>query len=132
MELPTKDIENREDVELMVNSFYQKVQNNEHIGPFFNDVMKVNWDEHLPRMYKFWENALFHTGGYMGNVMQKHKHVNQQQRLQKEHFDTWLRLFEQNIKELFVGKMAEQAIIRAKTIAVSINHKLNNPKEGLL
>ena len=63
-----KDIEGREDIDLLVDTFYGKVQKDAVIGPFFNDVAKVNWDEHLPHLKDFWEAGLFHTVGFKGQA----------------------------------------------------------------
>lgn len=53
-----KNLETRQDIEDLVNRFYDKVQKDETIGFFFNDVAKVDWDHHLPKMYSFWETLL--------------------------------------------------------------------------
>ncbi|WP_367274609.1 group III truncated hemoglobin [uncultured Lutibacter sp.] len=49
-----KDINNREDIELLVNKFYEKVKVDETIGYIFNEIANINWDKHLPKMYDFW------------------------------------------------------------------------------
>ena len=63
------DIRNRKDIEKLINAFYDKVKVDEVIGYFFNDVAKVNWEIHLPKMYDFWENILFYTANFEGNPM---------------------------------------------------------------
>jgi hemoglobin len=35
------DLETREDIELLVNKFYQKIQTDNKIGLFFNDIAKL-------------------------------------------------------------------------------------------
>lgn len=54
-----KDIEDRKDIELLINSFYDKVKQDAIIGSFFTEVVQVNWEKHLPVMYNFWENIVF-------------------------------------------------------------------------
>lgn len=49
-----KDIENRNDVQLLIDSFYEKVKADKVIGYIFNDIAKVDWGKHLPVMYDFW------------------------------------------------------------------------------
>ena len=56
-----KDIKTREDVFLLVSTFYEKVKKDEIIGYFFNNAIK-NWDEHLDRLTTFWESNLFLKG----------------------------------------------------------------------
>ena len=64
-----KDITTREDIELLVNSFYDKVKKDEIIGFFFNDIAKTNWQTHLPKMYNFWQALLFADIKFEGNPM---------------------------------------------------------------
>ncbi len=63
------DIENRKDIEQLINRFYDKVKQDNMIGFIFNDVAKVNWQKHLPVMYDFWENIIFLSNKYAGNPM---------------------------------------------------------------
>ncbi len=81
-----KEIETREDIELLVNRFYEKVIQDGSIGFIFNDVAKVNWEKHLPIMYNFFENLLFYTGSYVGNPMELHRHISRKLPLTNEHF----------------------------------------------
>lgn len=64
-----RDIENREDIILLVNTFYDDVKADKTIGDIFNKVVAVNWDEHLPKMYDFWEGILLGGGAFKGNPM---------------------------------------------------------------
>ena len=52
------DIQSRADIELLINTFYDKVKNDDVIGYIFNNVVNVNWEHHLPIMYNFWEFSL--------------------------------------------------------------------------
>lgn len=72
-----KDITSREDILLLVNEFYNKVEKDEQIGFIFTDIMKVSWEKHLPVMYDFFENMLFYTGSYTGNPMEIHRKIQQ-------------------------------------------------------
>jgi len=112
-----RDIQDRNDVTNLVNHFYDKVRKNETIGYIFNDVAKVNWEHHLPIMYDFWENVLFQTGSYSRNAIGVHKQLNQLTPLQREHFHEWLKLWKENVDELFEGPNAELAKQRATSIA---------------
>ena len=46
-----KDITKREDVEILVNKFYDKVIKDDLIGFFFTDIAKIDLSKHLPKMY---------------------------------------------------------------------------------
>ena len=121
------DIESREDVEQLVNLFYDKVKQDDVIGFIFNDVAKVNWDKHLPVLYDFWENIIFLTGKYSGNPMSAHLNLNSRVPLTKAHFQRWLELFTQTIDELFEGKKADLAKEKAISIATIMETKITSP-----
>lgn len=65
------DIRNREDIKLIVDAFYEKVKKDDEIAFFFSEIIAVEWEKHLPIMYDFWENVLFHVGIYQGNPTKK-------------------------------------------------------------
>lgn len=112
-----KDIENREDIMVLVNSFYQKVKKDTVIGYLFLEVVEINWEKHLPVMYDFWENVLFFTGSYNGNPMTPHNQLHKKSPLNQDHFAKWLMLFTQTVDELFEGEKANLAKQRAVSIA---------------
>jgi len=87
-----KDIENNRDIQILVNRFYELVRKDSLIGPIFEDVAKVDWDEHLPVMYQFWESILFDTGGFKGNPMVKHITLSKKTSVEAVHIERWLNL----------------------------------------
>ncbi|HMH24040.1 MAG TPA: group III truncated hemoglobin [Puia sp.] len=120
-----KDIENRNDVQLLIDSFYGKVRTDDTIGYIFNDVAKVDWEHHLPIMYDFWESVLFHKAEYKGNPMEVHRLLSQLTPLKPEHFERWKKLFIETIGEHFEGEKAEMARQRAVSIATMIQLKIS-------
>lgn len=112
-----KDIENRDDIILMVNSFYVIVRKNERLGFLFDDTANVNWKTHLPKMYDFWESILFDKAIFNGNPMGAHIKLNNLEALKSEDFDTWLMLFKENIDKQFKGITTEKAKQRAESVA---------------
>lgn len=119
-----RDIENRADIELLVNKFYQKVVSDDVIGFIFSDIVKMNWEKHLPIMYDFWDNALFYTGSYSGNPMNLHKHLHHIRPLDSKHFTRWVSLFVETLDELFEGEKAALARQRAISIAAIMEEKI--------
>lgn len=115
-----KDIENREDIILMVDSFYDKVNENAKLSAVFNDFAKINWDTHLPIMYNFWSTLIFGEKGYKGNPFAKHIPLP----VDEKHFSSWIALFIENMDELFEGEVAEATKLRAKSIAQIFQSKL--------
>ena len=110
----------------MVNLFYEKVKEDEFIGYIFNDLVKVDWEKHMPVMYDFWEGVLFFTGGYTGNPMITHRKLNNVVNLTPEHFNRWLQLFISTVDENFSGEKAELAKQRAMSIATVMQLKMAN------
>src|SRR4051812_13397561 len=102
---PSRDITTAEDIRTLVDSFYEKVPRDELLAPIFNDVARVDWAEHLPIMYRFWESMLLGAGTYQGAAFPKHALLP----LQKEHFTRWLTLFVETVNAHFTGPKAEEA-----------------------
>lgn len=119
-------LQGRQEVILIVDAFYAKVRKDELIGPIFNDVAQVNWDEHLPKLYNFWEDLLFGTENYHGRPFPPHFKLN----LQTIHFERWLKLFIETVDEKCKGAKADEMKQRAARIAVnfSINLGLITPR----
>lgn len=118
-------ISGHETVKLLVDSFYGKARKDELIGPIFNQVIGDHWDEHLPTMYRFWEDILFNTQEYSGNPMFIHRQLNERVPLQTEHFERWKKLWIETVRELFEGDKAELAEQRAVSIATVMQLKIS-------
>ena len=110
-----KDIKTRDDVFLLVSSFYEKVKKDELLGPFFNDRIE-DWDEHLNKLTTFWESSLFLKTKYYGDPLEAHIKVDKQHdhTISEHHFGVWLNLWLQTIDELFEGDYAQNAKRRAR------------------
>ena len=119
-----KDIENRKDIELLVDTFYKKVLKDNTIGYIFNKVAKIDWEKHLPLMYNFWETTILHKASYKGNPMKIHIDLNTKEPLKKAHFDQWLSMFNETVDELFHGEKAELSKTRALSIATLMQIKI--------
>lgn len=122
-----KDLESRGDIELLVNTFYASVQKDDMIGPIFNDVAKVDWNHHLPKMYNFFETILLGGRGFKGNPMEVHFSLNQKTPLLPEHFERWQQLFSRAVDQLFEGETAEEAKQKASSIANLMMFRINSP-----
>jgi len=121
-----KDISCRQDIEKMIIEFYEKVKPDLTIGFIFTDIVKINWEHHIPVIVDFWEGILLDNPVYQRNAMEVHYHLNNQMPLQKVHFETWLHLFATTVDELFEGKIAALAKTRAKSIAALMQFKMDN------
>lgn len=121
------DIKNIEDIVLLVDSFYKKVNSDRLLSPVFNDIAKVNWEEHLPVMYSFWSAVLFDTSTYKGQPLASHMDLP----IGTEHFRRWLELFKQTVDENFAGENAAEAKQKADSIAWIFQTKLGLINDGL-
>ncbi len=121
-----KDISSRQDIEQLIISFYEKVKQDPTIGFIFTEIVKINWQQHIPVIVDFWEGILLDNPVYQRNAMEVHYHLNNQIPLQREHFKTWLTLFNSTVNELFDGRIATLAKTRAKSIADVMQFKMDN------
>lgn len=119
-----KDIKTPADVQLLVNSFYEKVKADPVIGPVFTEQFNINWDRHLQTMYDFWENALFFTGDYAGNPIVSHRRIHKKYPFRPEYFQAWLSLFTATVDEHFEGEKALLAKQRALSISTVMRIKV--------
>ena len=125
-----KDIEDRKDIELLIDTFYEKVLKDDTIGYIFNEVAKIDPVKHMPLMYDFWETTLFHKASYKGNPMKIHVDLHSKEPLKKVHFDQWLSMFSETVNELFHGEKAELAKTRALSIATVMQIKIYQASEN--
>lgn len=120
MKSDLKEISTREEVIELVDAFYAKVNEDPLLSPVFNTFAAVDWEKHLPVMYDFWSSILLGEMNYKGNPFLKHIPLP----IDKQHFNRWLELFIATIEEKFSGEKAEEAKLRAKSIAAIFQHKL--------
>lgn len=115
-----KTIESREDVSILVNTFYAKIRKDDLLGPIFNShIPEEKWPEHLSKLTDFWETNLFGVARFKGNPSQKHINVDQNlnHTIDQDHFGRWLYLWFQTIEELYTGEYAEKAKRSAQRMA---------------
>lgn len=107
-----RQIDNRSDINILVNSFYSKVRVDELLGPIFNaHISDDKWPEHLDKLTDFWETNLFGVAKFKGNPTQKHINVdkNLNYSIEQKHFGRWLQIWFETIDELYEGEYADKA-----------------------
>ena len=114
------DITNLDDIKLLVDTFYSKVQKDTFIGPIFNEKIGNGWPEHLEKMYRFWQTILLEVHSYSGSPFPPHKQLP----VAKEHFERWMEIFTETTDNLFLGLVADEAKFRAKNMAEMFNYKI--------
>ena len=114
------DIQTKDDIQKLVDLFYEKVNQDELLSPIFNEIAKVNWEEHLPIIYDFWNTILLEKKAFTGQPYPKHAALP----ITKEHFDRWLIHFKETIDDNFQGPTADEAKRLASQIAIAFSHKM--------
>lgn len=125
-----KDILDRQDIVLLVDTFYDRVKQDETIGYIFKSIIGADWSHHLPIMYQFWETILLNKPGYNGNPIKKHIEVDKKKRLEPEHYERWLKLWRETSDELFEGPNAEDIKNRAYLMMNLIKMKVEWARLG--
>jgi hemoglobin len=118
------DILTKEDIHQLVDTFYNKINNDELLSPIFNEVAGIDWAHHLPKMYQFWGTQIIGTMYYQGQPFPPHMKLN----LSAHHFNRWLQLFIETVNDLFQGVNAEMALYKANNIATIFQYKLGISK----
>jgi len=119
-----QDISSRADIERLIDYFYAQVKTDPLLGYIFNEVAKVNWEEHTPVIVDFWETILLDNPVYRKNAMEVHYILHQKTTFTAAHFERWLLLFRSSVQALFRGAKADLAIKRAEGIAGVMQYKM--------
>ncbi|CAI8432506.1 MAG: Group 3 truncated hemoglobin ctb [Polaribacter sejongensis] len=132
--MSVREINNREDVFLLVTTFYDKIKKDDFIGPIFlKTIPNKEWEQHLEKLTDFWETNLFFAKKYKGNPMQVHQKLDESNKylISQKHFGKWLELWISTLDELFVGDKAIKAKNSARNISFLLFLKMfkNKPKE---
>ncbi|MCE2712708.1 MAG: group III truncated hemoglobin [Cryomorphaceae bacterium] len=112
-----RDITTIQDLEFLIRKFYDKLLVDEQIGHFF---IKLNLEEHIPKVASFWAFIALDSPGYKGNMMEAHAKLE----LKTADFERWLNLFHQTIHEYFTGETADFIVQRSSLIAWTMQSKL--------
>ncbi|RFC54687.1 group III truncated hemoglobin [Brumimicrobium aurantiacum] len=118
-----KDIQNRADLRQLVHAFYDKIREDDMLGPIFNGHIKEDqWPSHLEKLTDFWETNLFGVPKFKGSPPQAHVEVdhNMNYGITQEHFARWIQLWFDTIKTLFEGKVADRAMNAARKMSTGL------------
>jgi len=113
-----KQIENRDDLKLLVRTFYDKIRADQEIGFFFNETI-TDWEEHLEKLTDFWEANILGTKNYNGNPITVHNAVDKKfnHQITSNLFGIWLNLWFATLDELFEGENVEILKRRAQKMS---------------
>ncbi|NOR55622.1 MAG: globin [Sulfurovum sp.] len=109
----------KENLTLMVNTFYAKIIKDDIVSPFFiaklgEDINNDHWKEHLGVIRDFWTSIAMGDRDYNGNPFLPHTKLGD---LKRETFMQWLKLFSETLDEIFIPEIAKLFKERAGIIA---------------
>lgn len=119
MDKKLPDITTEQDVEFLVRTFYGRVLKDELLAPHF---AQINFEEHFPRMFAFWNFILLDKAGYTGNVFDKHADL----KINETHFDHWIKHFTGVLDDFFEGPKANLARQRAEVLKFTFLSKMKS------
>lgn len=125
--LGRRQLSDPEQVAEFVRRFYSAVDQDDLLGPMFNEVARVDWPTHLKKLTGFWCRALFGISGYEGNPFRAHALVHAQRAFTLAHFERWLGLFYYTLDAGWEGPEAEQARELVAKVAVMHARHLLKP-----
>ena len=114
-----KEIKDVNDIRLLVDTFYERVAEDELLAPIFHGKIK-DMPSHVSRMYRFWNAVLMEESSYDAVALSKHAELP----LMNQHFVRWLSLFLDTLDDLYSGALAEFARVRAIKMAEEFQVKL--------
>jgi hemoglobin len=125
-----EDIKDKEDLVLLVNTFYDRVKRDELIGPIFNTIIGDDWSKHLPIMYSFWNTVLFGAADYKGQAIGQHIAIDKKMPLGQEHFERWIGYWRDTVDSLYEGPNAMLIKEKAYTMLQLIQFKVEAARSG--
>lgn len=118
------DIIGRQDLERLVDAFYRSVRADDQLGHIFDEVARVQWETHLPKLTNFWDSVLFGAGTFRGNPIAAHANLLTQTELDWPLFEHWLDLFRRTVDGMFSGERAGHLVRCAEDMACVIYSRI--------
>jgi len=118
------DLDSRENIELFVDYFYERLLADEQLAPIFVDVAAIDLDVHLPHIKDYWCKLLLGDKRYQRHTMNIHRQLHGKRPLQPGDFQRWLAFFSATVDAHYAGERAERAKQVAASIAVNMEHSL--------
>lgn len=124
---PKRAIESREEIAFLVRRFYEKIRQDDLLGPIFNQTID-DWETHLEKLTDFWEgNLLFGLKPkFKGDPKTAHQRVDElfDHSISMTHFGHWINLWIATLDEHFEGETAERAKMMARKMATFLFLKI--------
>ena len=119
------------EISVLVDAFYARVQQDAVIGPIFNEQIE-DWPAHLVLLKDFWATVVLAAGRgdgriYKGNPLETHLKL----KLEPRHFERWLALFRETALEVLPREKAAVFIEKSQRIAETFQRVIAAKKTGL-
>jgi len=118
------DLDSRENIELFVDYFYERLLADEQLAPIFVDVAAIDLDVHLPHIKDYWCKLLLGDKRYQRHTMNIHRQLHSKRPLTAQDFQRWLAFFIATVDAHFAGERAERAKQVATSIAANMERSL--------
>ncbi|PHR54227.1 MAG: hypothetical protein COA44_13940 [Arcobacter sp.] len=119
---------NRENLTILMTSFYTKAIADEDLGHYFthelgDDITNEDWIHHIDLLADFWLAKILGEDTYYGNFIGAHVKL---PIIKKETFGRWVELFSETADEVYVKDIAE--VFKQKGIQFSKEFMNTNKK----
>jgi hemoglobin len=94
----------------LVFTFYERVREDDVLGPVFESRLAGRWAPHLEKMCDFWSSVLLASGRFRGNPVETHRTIAS---ISPEHFDRWIELFESTALDVLPAPFAADVVGRS-------------------
>jgi len=121
---PKPDLDSRENIELFVDRFYERLLADEQLAPIFVDVAEIDLAVHLPHIKDYWCKLLLGEKSYQRHTMNIHRQLHGKHPLQRHDFQRWLAFFVATVDAYFAGERAQRAKQVAAAIAANMEKSL--------
>ena len=117
----------RENLRVLMTSFYEKAMDHQELGPYFkdelgDDIASKEWIDHIELLADFWLAKLLGEDTYYGSFIGAHVKM---PHIRKESFIQWVDLFSATADEVYVPDIA----IRFKKKGIQFSKEFLNSKK---
>jgi len=114
----------RAGISRLIKWFYARVRFEPDLQPIF-DAHIEKWGPHLEMLIDFWCGRVGGPDHYAGSLG-RHARLS----LAPEHFATWLRVWEENARQLLRPREAEEMIALAHSLAAAMQRNPSEPESA--
>lgn len=120
---PQDAIPEFDQIETLVDRFYDRIQVHPSLGPVFNHFVH-DWPAHKRLLTSFWTSVILRAGTYRGNPMVAHF----DRGITTQHFVDWLALWRDTADQVLAPEQAQLVHEYAKRIGRSLRYGIGLPE----